>query len=165
MFQACLKVRLLADFLEERQSHGGVVDGHVTRPEHGATCAGVVSSAQADREKTQRAARALEVRDRRPALAHEVNQRGMEWIGGADAVAQFNAFLFGLLLLRWGFGVGSTHGGNDFLKCGGGGSAVSVGRHFAKQTALDDAQNFVASRPARGAGLCARQDGRPFAAD
>ena len=115
VFQARLKIGLLADFFEKGQPHGGIVDRHFARPQDGAAGAGGVGGAQAGREKTQRAARALEIGNGRPAFAHQVNQRRMERIRGADAVAQFNPFLLGLLLFRRGLRVGAAHLRDDLL--------------------------------------------------
>jgi len=70
MFKHGLKIGLLADFLEECEPHGGIVNRHFARPQNGAAGAGVVRGAQTGREKTQRAARALEIGNGRPAFAH-----------------------------------------------------------------------------------------------
>ncbi len=95
-------------------------------------------------EKAERAAGALKVGDGGPALAHEVYKGRVEGVGGADAVAEFDAFLIGLSLLGGSPGVGAAHGGDDFLVGGSGWGGIGLGGHFAQQAALDDAENFVA---------------------
>ena len=86
MFKHGLKIGLLADFFEERQAGRRDRNRHFARPQNGAAGAGVVRGAQTGREKTQRAACALEIGNGRPAFAHQINQRRMERIRGADAV-------------------------------------------------------------------------------
>jgi hypothetical protein len=68
-----LEVGLLADLFKKGQPHGRIVERNVTRPKHFPALFGGVRRAQADRQKTQRAAGALEVRYGRPSLAHQVN--------------------------------------------------------------------------------------------
>src|SRR5437773_2073374 len=68
----------------------------------------------------------------------------MEWVGGADTVAQFDAFLLGLLLLRRGLGVGAAHRSHYLLIGVSGWDCVRFRWHLAKQASLDNAQNFVA---------------------
>ena len=100
VFQHCLKIGLLPDLLEERQADLGIVDGDIARTEDGPAPPFPMTGAKACSEEPQGAACALEVRNSRPPLAHEINQGRMEWIGRADTVAQGDALLLGLLLLR-----------------------------------------------------------------
>ena len=67
----------------------------------------------------------------------------MEGIRGADALAQFDSFLVGLLLLGRRLGVGAAHLRDGFLIRGRGGRAVGLVGHFGEQAALEDAQHLV----------------------
>lgn len=138
MFQTSLEIALLANLLEKRERHRWVVNRNVARTQDCPACPGGVGGAQTDGEEAQRAARALEIRDGRPAFTHQVNQSGMERIGGADALAQFGTFLVGLLLLRSRLGISTAHLRDHLLIGGGGRRRVCCGGHLAQQAALDD---------------------------
>jgi hypothetical protein len=144
VFKARLEVSLLADLLEKAEADVGVLERDITGAQHGAALASGVCSAQAGGEKSKCAAGALKVGDGGPALAHEVYEGRMEGVGGSNAVAEFDTFLLGLLLLCRGLGIGASHGRDDFLVAGRRRGGFGLSGHFAQQTAFDDAENFVA---------------------
>jgi hypothetical protein len=67
----------------------------------------------------------------------------MERVRGADAVAQLDAFLLGLLLLCRSSRIGPTHLRDDLLVRGRCGRGIRFGRHRVQQAALDDAKDFI----------------------
>jgi hypothetical protein len=81
----------------------------------GPRTARLVCESQARRQEPQRTTGPLELRDRGPPLAHQVNQGRMERVRRPHPVAQLDALLLGLLLLGSALGVSPAHLGDDFL--------------------------------------------------
>ena len=104
VLQHRLEVRLLANLLEERQPHLGIVDRDIARPQDGPALPFPVRRPQARRQESKRSARPLEVRDGGPAFAHQVDQRRVERVRRPDAIPQGQPIFLGLLPLGRSFG-------------------------------------------------------------
>ena len=144
VLQTRLKILPLPHLLEKREAHLGVPQRHVAGAEQQARPAGAVRGAQAGRQKAQGAARALEVRDRRPAFPHQVDQCGMEGIGGADPVAQRHALLVRLPPLGAALRVRLPHPREHLpVRFGRAPRGVRVRRH-CQQPPPDHVEDFVA---------------------
>jgi hypothetical protein len=99
VLEAGEEVLALADPLEERLLDLRVLDRDVGRAEQRARLAISMRGAEAAREKAKRSPRPLEVRDRGPALPHQLDERRVERVGGTDSVPQSDPFFLRLLLL------------------------------------------------------------------
>src|SRR5207253_843697 len=72
-------------------------------------------SVEAGGQEPERAARPLEIFDGRPALAHQVDQGGMERVGRPQPLVESMTFLLGRLALGLVLGMGPLHLGDDLL--------------------------------------------------
>src|SRR5262249_1793387 len=100
VLQDGLEVGLLPHLFEEGEPDLRVLDRDVPGSEQGPAAAGSVPGAQTGGQEAEGTPGALEIRDGRPALPHQVDQRRVERVGGPDPVAQGEALGVRALLLR-----------------------------------------------------------------
>src|SRR5207248_7151214 len=132
VLKTCLEIALLADFFEERLPNFRIQQWHIARTKKNAAPARLMRGSETRGKESQRAARALEIGDRGPTLAHHVNQGRVKWVCSANAIAEFKSFLFGLSFFRGRLRVRASHLRDNVLICLRGGVGVGGRRHLAQ---------------------------------
>jgi hypothetical protein len=138
VFEDSLEIRLLAHFLEEGKPHLRVVQGYVARPQHCPALPLAVAGSEARCQEPKRPAGALKVRDGGPPFPHQVDERGMERVGGAHPIPQRKTFFLCLLLLGRRTCIGPPHLRDDLLVRRRRGCGLCFVRDLRQEPPLND---------------------------
>ena len=133
----------LAHLGEKGLGHVRVINGDVAGAEQRAGPVLPLEHVEAYGQEAQRAARALEVGQRGPPLAHDVNQSGMERIRRGEAVAQRQPVVLGRAPRHLVACVGAAHVGNLGRVLLGDGFGWFAGDRPRKEPPAQNRQDFV----------------------
>src|SRR5271157_1162127 len=132
------------EFLENGQANLGMLQRDLARTQQDAGLRMLLQDVQAGGQQAERAAGALKVLNGSPALAHQVDEGGVERVAGAEPLKEPVALLVGHMLLALVGGIGAPHLGEDGLV-----DLSDLGRRgwvgsCPEQPAMKDGQDLVA---------------------